>query len=49
MKLKEMKFIVLFGVVEFVFIFKFFREFNKILYEYRLLNISVFEEKFERK
>lgn len=49
MKLKEMKFIVLFGVVEFVFIFKFFREFNKILHEYRLLNISVFEEKFERK
>lgn len=49
MKLKEMKFIVFFGVVEFVFIFKFLREFNKILYEYRLLNISVFEEKFERK
>lgn len=49
MKLKEMKFIVFFGVVEFVFIFKFFREFNKILYEYKQLNISLFEEKFERK
>lgn len=45
MKLKEMKFIVFFGVVEFLFIFKFFREFNKILYEYKLVYISLFEKK----
>lgn len=49
MKSKEMKFIVFFGVVEFLSTFKFSRELNKISHEHKSANTSSSEEKPEKK